>query len=151
MKPRSHHLLTWLGSVWLLLAAIILVMQFVAPIEIEVKWTTATEQEMAGFNLYRRESAGGNFIQINDHFIPGQGNALTGASYTYRDRRIVAGQKYYYRLEQVAYDNSRHMVDMGSGQVVAPQMWGMVVAGISAVTGFFLLMAGLRREDMPDF
>ncbi len=151
MKLKSRHLLTWLGGIWLLLAAVILVAQLMAPVEIEVKWATETEYEIAGFNLYRSAAAEGNFIQINDHFIPSQGDAITGASYTYRDRRIVAGQRYFYRLEEVAFDNSRQIVDVGGGQAVALPAWGAAIAGISVVISCCLLVSGLRRQtDLRD-
>lgn len=136
MKPGR---LLRLGGVWLLLTAAIMVLLALVPPKIKVEWATETEHEIAGFNIYRSESAEGDFAQINDAFIPGRGDALTGASYTYRDHQIVPGQSYFYRLEKVASDNGRQMVELGSSQATAFDKWGAAGAVVAGLAGLLLI------------
>lgn len=138
MKPGR---LLRLAGVWLLLTAVIMGLLALGPPEIKVEWATETEHEIAGFNIYRSESAEGDFVQINDAFIPGQGDALTGASYTYRDHQIVPGQPYFYRLEKVSSDNARQMVELGSSQATAFDRWGATGAAVAGLAGLLLIAA----------
>jgi len=64
-------------------------------------WETGTEVDNAGFNLWRSEAAGGPYAKINDALIPAEGDAVSGASYTYVDADVIEGVTYYYRLEDV--------------------------------------------------
>jgi len=66
-----------------------------------VEWTTASEVNSAGFNLYRSESPDGPFTRINEHLIPASPDPLLGGSYTFTDAEVVAGRTYYYLLEDV--------------------------------------------------
>ncbi|MCX5905591.1 MAG: T9SS C-terminal target domain-containing protein, partial [Proteobacteria bacterium] len=66
-----------------------------------LKWETAAEMENAGFNIYRSETADGEFVKINDGLISAKGSATEGASYTFVDRRTERGKTYYYKLEDV--------------------------------------------------
>jgi hypothetical protein len=64
-------------------------------------WETASEINNEGFNLWRGEAADGPYTKINASLIPAQGDADTGASYTYTDTAVVKGVTYYYKLEDV--------------------------------------------------
>ncbi len=64
-------------------------------------WTTASEVNTVGFNLYRSESKDGPFTQINTQVIPTTGDAVTGSKYRYEDKEVLAGRTYYYQLEDV--------------------------------------------------
>lgn len=66
-------------------------------------WETATEIDNAGFNLYRARTKDGTYKKINDTLIPAQGNATTGASYSFVDTPPSKGT-YYYKLEDVDYN-----------------------------------------------
>ena len=68
---------------------------------VTLAWETGTEVDNAGFNLWRSEAAGGPYAKINDALIPAEGDAVSGASYTYVDADVVEGVTYYYRLEDV--------------------------------------------------
>ncbi|GAN32215.1 MAG: hypothetical protein DYG83_12235 [Candidatus Brocadia sp. AMX2] len=62
-------------------------------------WETVTEVGNAGFNLYRAKTENGEYKKINDTFIPAQGNAVSGASYSYAD--MPGRGAFYYKLEDV--------------------------------------------------
>ena len=80
----------------------------VAPTEavVIVEWTTASEVDTAGFNLYRSEDPDGPFTRINDHLIPASPDPLLGGSYAFTDTDVVAGHTYYYQLEDVEIDGT---------------------------------------------
>jgi CSLREA domain-containing protein len=68
---------------------------------VTLTWETGTELDNAGFNLWRSEAADGPYTKINDALIPAEGDAVSGASYTYTDTDVVKGVTYYYKLEDV--------------------------------------------------
>ena len=68
---------------------------------VTVEWSTASELNTAGFNLYRGESQDGPFTRINAELIPASPDPLIGGSYIYTDTGVAAGRTYYYQLEDV--------------------------------------------------
>ncbi len=66
-------------------------------------WKTATEIDNAGFNIYRARKKDGNYKKVNDLLISANGNATTGADYSYTDTPPAKG-KYFYKLEDVDYN-----------------------------------------------
>jgi len=82
-----------------------------------VEWTTESEVDVAGFNLYRSESPDGPYVKTNPALIPGASDPLLGGKYTYTDTNVVAGQTYYYKLEDVDLDGTTTL--HGPIQVVA--------------------------------
>ena len=45
--------------------------------KVTIQWSTESETDNSGFNLYRSESENGEYIKINDSLIPAQGSQLT--------------------------------------------------------------------------
>ena len=68
---------------------------------IVVEWSTASELDTAGFNLYRSENADGNFVRVNDEMIPASPDPWVGGDYSYLDEHVEAEVTYYYLLEDV--------------------------------------------------
>jgi hypothetical protein len=69
-----------------------------------LRWETASEVSVAGFNLYRRGPFGG-WVRENDKVIPPQaGGQMEGALYSFLDSRAFPGWLYEYRLEVVRSD-----------------------------------------------
>jgi hypothetical protein len=105
-------LIAWLFSGLLILAALIfgyLSLRGLNSAVVVVEWSTASEIDTAGFNLYRAQSPEGPYTQINSDLIPSSSDPLTGDSYKYEDHQAKAGLVYYYQLEGVEYNgtNSR--------------------------------------------
>jgi hypothetical protein len=75
-----------------------------------VEWTTASEVDTAGFNLYRSDTAQGTYVRVNANLVPASPDPLTGGSYQYKDSRVQPGKTYYYQLEDVQLDGqtTRH-------------------------------------------
>lgn len=119
------------------LAALVACSPSLTPVVIE--WTTATELNTAGFNLYRSERADGPYTKINAQLIPASSDPLVGGKYRYEDSDVMPGKTYYYQLEDVEYSgaSTRHgpiaitapsPLDAGT---VAPLLLGVSV-GIGA-------------------
>jgi len=72
-----------------------------------LEWTTKSEVNTAGFNMYRAESSSGPFVQINRELIPSAGDPIAGGHYVYTDTEAVAGRTYYYQLEDVEFSGNR--------------------------------------------
>jgi hypothetical protein len=66
-----------------------------------LRWETASETDNAGFNVYRSETAEGEFVRINAVIIPAKGSATEGASYKFVDWKAQRDKTYYYKLEDV--------------------------------------------------
>jgi hypothetical protein len=64
-------------------------------------WTTASEIDNAGFNLYRSESETGGYVKINSSLIPAQGSPTSGATYQYVDNNVKNRTTHYYKLEDI--------------------------------------------------
>ena len=146
---RSGTLLVALGTLWLLLAAALLGYELLSPPQVEITWETATEQNTAGFNLYRSQAADGEFILVNeDAFIASEGDAVSGASYAYTDSAVSAGATYYYVLEEIETDGSliRFEEDLFEYTVPGTTWWVLGLAIVSAVVGLAMITVG-RREN----
>jgi hypothetical protein len=66
-----------------------------------LQWTTASEIDNAGFNLYRAESENGEYVKLNSSLIPAQGSPTSGATYQYIDNDVRNRKTYYYKLEDI--------------------------------------------------
>jgi hypothetical protein len=74
-----------------------------------VEWTTESEVDLAGFNIYRSESLDGPYVKINESLIPASPDPIAGGSYSYIDANAEAGVTYYYKLEDVELDGTAEM------------------------------------------
>lgn len=66
-----------------------------------ITWTTESELDIIGFNLYRADSADGEFIKINDELIPPAADPFIGGEHTFEDETVIRGETYYYQLETI--------------------------------------------------
>jgi len=66
-----------------------------------IMWTTSSELDNAGFNLYRAVADNGEYEKINDALIPAKGSATQGAQYEFIDKNVRLWKTYYYKLEDV--------------------------------------------------
>lgn len=72
-------------------------------IALVLRWTTISEINTLGFNLYRATSRTGMQTKLNANLIPAQVlGGPVGAMYEYTDRSIIVGTTYYYWLEEVS-------------------------------------------------
>ena len=71
---------------------------------IQIEWSTATETNNAGFNIYRAVSEDGERNQVNDKIISGSINSQSQNSYQYEDKNFEYDVTYYYWLADVSLD-----------------------------------------------
>jgi len=64
-------------------------------------WSTASELDNSGFNLYRADLEDGEYNKINDSLIPSQGSSTQGANYEFIDTAVQNRKTYYYKLEDI--------------------------------------------------
>jgi len=69
--------------------------------QVILSWSTESEIDNAGFNIYRSDSENGAYTIINDSPIAAKGSATQGAAYEFIDHNVKNGKKYYYKLEDV--------------------------------------------------
>ena len=82
-----------------------------ADASILVVWETASELNTVAFSLYRATTEAGPWDTPIDR-QPARGDAVTGASYLYRDTQVTPGIRYYYLLEE--------LTQAGAGQRFGP-------------------------------
>lgn len=111
-----------------------------SPARVVVEWTTATEINTAGFNLYRGERAEGPFTKINAELIAASPDPLLGGKYRFEDTYVVSGQTYYYELEDVEYGGAtaRH----GPIIITAPGGFSALEPGVMAASTVLLIAFG---------
>lgn len=71
---------------------------------VKIEWSTASEIDTAGFNIYRSESSNGEYTIINPRLVPASDNPMIGSSYNFIDNHVSPGRSYYYLLEDVGID-----------------------------------------------
>jgi hypothetical protein len=74
-----------------------------------LSWTTESETDSAGFNIYRAESKNGEYVKINPFLIPAQGSSAQGSSYEFIDTNIQNRKTYYYKLEDIDLNGTSTM------------------------------------------
>ena len=75
--------------------------------QVVVRWTTESELDNAGFNIYRSDDLYGEFKQVNAEMI--QGHGTTGERHTYKwvDTSAKPDTVYYYQIEDVSFAGER--------------------------------------------
>ena len=76
----------------IVLLAILLGWQAFQEASVLVEWSTASELDTVGFNLYRADTPQGPFAQVNSELILASSEPLTGGAYSYRDSAVQSGR-----------------------------------------------------------
>jgi hypothetical protein len=93
--------------------------------KVVLQWSTESEIDNAGFNLYRSETENGQYIKINTTLIPVKGSSVQGASYEFMDSNMQNRKTYYYKLEDIDFNGKSTM----HGPVRATPRWIFSVLG----------------------
>ena len=78
--------------------------------EIVINWTTESELNNAGFNIYRSTSRTGNFRLINTKLIKGAGTTAEKSTYQFIDTTAKPNVSYYYRIEDIDFGGKRSIL-----------------------------------------
>jgi len=71
---------------------------------VTLNWSTASELENQGFNIYRKSVENPEWVMVNEAIIDGQGTYSGESNYSYVDYDVVAGRSYTYKLESVSFN-----------------------------------------------
>ena len=144
---NASKLLILMGFLWLVLGGGLIFYQLITPASVTVQWNTETELDTAGFNLYRSELNKEDYILVNDVLIDSEGNAVSGASYTFIVNGVEAGKTFLYLLEEIQNDGmaNRYEDDKFSYTVPGMTWWSVVLAAIAIVVGLGLLVVGFKE------
>jgi hypothetical protein len=85
------------------------------PGTIRLSWETASETNNRGFEIERGTNEN-EFVKIG--WQDGAGNSSSLKAYTYDDRDVQAGVKYYYRLRQVDFDGRAGYSNVAAAQLL---------------------------------
>lgn len=66
-----------------------------------IMWKTESEADNLGFHLYRATDRDGNYARITKELIKSGGNSTSTQEYSYTDKNVRNGVKYFYKLEDV--------------------------------------------------
>lgn len=142
----------WLLLVIFGIASIVYGISQILKHEIIINWSTATEFQTAGFNLYRAESEQGPYQKVNAKIIPASPDPLVGGDYAYRDNQVKPGHVYFYQLEEIEIDGKVNrqetiMVTSPYGSVFA---WLLLFLGSVLVVVGGLGLTGWRRSKQTN-
>src|SRR5512140_3428731 len=70
-------------------------------------WTTASEEENFGYDVYRGDSESGPFVKLTKQPILGNGTTPETHKYEYADDAIDPCKDYWYYVESIATDGAR--------------------------------------------
>lgn len=80
---------------------------------VTVKWSTGTELDLVGFNVLRSNKRKGEYKPVNAELIPAKApGQLHGASYKFKDKGLVPGKRYFYKLELVGMGGGSERSDV---------------------------------------
>ena len=71
--------------------------------KVTIQWTTESELDNAGFNILRSETRNGEFTQVNEQMIQGNGTTAERTTYKWVDTTAKPGAVYYYQIEDVSF------------------------------------------------
>ena len=78
-----------------------------APVSNTVRWSTASEVDNFGFDVYRSESEEGPFTRLTSSPVPGAGTSDEPHAYQYVDATIETGRPYFYYVESLSLAGER--------------------------------------------
>jgi hypothetical protein len=74
-----------------------------------LKWTTASEVDNFGFDIYRGLDEEGPFDRITDEPLPGAGTTDEPQNYVFVDRDIDPTRDYFYYIESISLGGVREV------------------------------------------
>lgn len=106
-----------------------------------IRWSTESEVNTAGYNLYRAGGEEGPWSKINDRLIPASPDPLRGGNYVYTDTAVVANQTYWYELEEVELSGTTTRLERT--QATAAPLASNPLASLPCAGGLLLVGLGV--------
>lgn len=79
--------------------------------DVNLKWSTVSEENNSGFDVERKFVTESNWKKIS--FVEGRGNSNTQVNYSYNDNKLESG-KYNYRLKQIDNNGNHKYYELSS-------------------------------------
>jgi hypothetical protein len=73
-----------------------------------LKWSTASELDNFGYDVYRSEHKNGPFTKLTKEPIAGAGTSDLPSYYEYTDTSIEPYKRYYYYIESISMNGKRN-------------------------------------------
>lgn len=73
----------------------------------KIKWTTASELNNFGYDIYRADTKEGEYSVINEDMIEGAGTTVDSTKYEFHDDSIDPCKRYFYYIESIAEDGTK--------------------------------------------
>ncbi|RKU08124.1 hypothetical protein C6503_23360 [Candidatus Poribacteria bacterium] len=102
-----------------------------------LSWTTASEIENAGFNIFRSEAKQGPFVKVNARLIQGAGTTSERNAYSWTDTTAKTNIEYYYRLEDMSFDGISELL-------TTQRLKGIFTAKNRSLTRWAILKKGTK-------
>lgn len=77
------------------------------PLTNTVRWSTASESDVFGYDVYRSNHREGPFQRITPQPVAGGGSTDLVRRYEFVDRQIEAGTVYFYYIEEISLSGTR--------------------------------------------
>ena len=87
---------------------------------IQLNWTTASEQNNSGFEVQKKNNNGWEKIG----FVTGNGTTTEYKSYSFVDKNLIEG-KYFYRLKQIDFSGSYEYSDVIAADITIPSAYSL--------------------------
>ena len=101
---------------------------------VTIRWTTESELDNAGFNIYRSDTREGEYKQVNAELIEGAGTTGERNTYKWVDQTAKPGVVYYYQIEDVSFAGERQALAI-------TKLKGLITAGNKLTTTWSELKA----------
>jgi hypothetical protein len=116
--------------------------------EAVITWSTESEVNTAGFHVYRSTEADGTYERVSTELIPASQDAFTGGEYAFRDPTVVAGNTYYYQLEELETTGAfTRLPDTVEFQARQEPNWTVAAALLTGLALVWLLPGPARRKE----
>lgn len=96
---------------------------------VKLTWITTNETDNKGFNIYRANSADGEYEQVNDELIPSSGGSSKTTRYQFVDTGLENVTKYFYMVEAVK--NPVRTKKYGPVSATPRLIWGILPSNIN--------------------
>ncbi len=117
-----------------------------------VEWSTESEINTAGFNLYRGQSPDGPFdVKVNSQLIPPASDPMVGGEYTFEDKTALPGVTYYYQLQEIEKSGKVNLHGPVASRASAFNgRHALALGGLAGLVIFLWVRGGRQRAANAD-
>jgi hypothetical protein len=142
----THFL--WLFCIILAISGLTLAIQSIVSFHratIILEWSTASELDTVGFNVFRGDSETGPFTKINQQVISPSNDPLVGGNYVFEDSSAQAGKTYYYILEDVEATGATNQHRPVTQKAQNTSKINLILSGILIIAAGYCIWTQTRK------